>query len=91
MPTTRETPAQRINELIRCGAFGVNPEETPFLCECTEPGCHAVVWLSTDEYDALRAHGAGIAITGHKEPEAVGSLIPLDKRRTPDVPEQLAS
>lgn len=48
--------ARRINERIRAGEFSLASDETPFLCECAE-GCHAVVWLTPDEYDALTTSG----------------------------------
>jgi hypothetical protein len=52
--------AQRINGLIRAGEFGINLDETPFLCECTDPRCHAVVWLAAEEFDHLRDSGGPV-------------------------------
>lgn len=85
------TPAQRINELIRSGAFELDPDETPFLCECAERGCHSVVWLGVQEYDTLRDAGAAITIVGHRCATPEGSLVPLEAATTPDVRERIAS
>jgi len=56
--------AERINRLIRAGEFGVNLGETPFICECGDPGCHAVVWLAPEEFDYLRQSGRAVLKTG---------------------------
>lgn len=56
--------AERINGLIRTGEFGVSLDETPFLCECSNPGCHAVVWLAPEEFDDLRSSGSPVLKDG---------------------------
>jgi hypothetical protein len=89
MRTTGKTPAQRINELIRCGAFGVDPDETPFLCECVEPRCHGVVWLGTDEFDALRDEGCDVIKAGHEAPPRVAEVVALNTFKPPDAEERL--
>jgi hypothetical protein len=68
---TRKTPnfLREVNERIRGVAtmLGVGRSERSlgFVCECGDPGCHALVHLSTDEYDgrdgtrSLTADGHG--------------------------------
>lgn len=42
----------------RRAELGVNAERTPYLCECEDERCNAVLLLSHDEYDAVRRGGA---------------------------------
>jgi len=36
-----------------------------FFCECDEPTCYRVAWLSQDEYTALRAQAARPLAAAH--------------------------
>jgi hypothetical protein len=51
--------------LYRESVGALKPEDAtlPFACECGASGCDDEVELSLDEYDALRASGAGSAIS----------------------------
>ena len=31
-------------------------DRIPFVCECPDPDCSDVVWLTYDEYEAIRQH-----------------------------------
>ena len=79
METSGRTMAERINSMIRAGEFGVSLEETPFLCECDDRHCHAVVWLDPDDFDQLRAEGRSVLDAGHHFREAAegAAVIPL--------------
>jgi hypothetical protein len=60
-------------------------EAIPFLCECADPACTAIVRLSAEEYlrirdDARRFFGA----PGHAEP-FLGSLQVAEEHQTYDV------
>jgi hypothetical protein len=44
---------QRIEELE---AGWESAEPLAFVCECSDPGCTAPVYLALDEYQAVRAH-----------------------------------
>ena len=47
------------NERIRSTAESMeldHSETLPFLCECADESCTAVLLLSHDEYEAVRAH-----------------------------------
>jgi hypothetical protein len=68
--------AGRINDLIRSGSFGIDPDDTPFLCECAEPRCWAVVWLSPREFDDRRRAGVAVAGAGHMQPMAPSCRAP---------------
>jgi hypothetical protein len=73
------TMAERINRLIRAGGFGLDLDETPFLCECTDSHCHAAVWLASEEFDFLREQGHPILGAGHNAQEAAtdAAVVPL--------------
>lgn len=43
------------NEGIAAAAGGLDlADRIPFICECAEPACTAIVLLSLDEYEAIR-------------------------------------
>jgi hypothetical protein len=54
-----ERIAQRGEEL------GIEAERTPFLCECDDVGCNAVVLLSKDQYTYVRDGGARWFLVAH--------------------------
>lgn len=45
----------RIDE--RRGELGIDADRTPFLCECEDEACNAVLLLSREEYAAIRSGG----------------------------------
>jgi hypothetical protein len=60
------------NETIRARAdeYRAPLERIPFLCECADPGCTAIVRLSLDEYSAVRADDRHFfTVAGHEEAE----------------------
>jgi hypothetical protein len=55
------------NEKIRAAAEGVEMERIPFLCECADERCHALVRLSLDEYERVRSESTlFVNATGHQ-------------------------
>ena len=40
----------------KAAALGAGDEPAPFLCECPQPTCTDLVFLSLDEYREIRAH-----------------------------------
>ncbi len=93
METSGTTMAERINRLIRAGEFGLNLDETPFLCECIDSHCHAAVWLASEEFDLLREQGHPILGAGHNAQEAAtdAAVIPLPGPVGPATDRRLAS
>jgi hypothetical protein len=67
------------NETIRARAdeYGAPLEHIPFLCECPDPGCTAIVRLSLEEYAAVRADDRHFfTVAGHEEAEEpVGEVV----------------
>ena len=60
------------NETIRARAdeYRAPLEHIPFLCECADPGCTAIVRLSLEEYAAVRADERHFfTVAGHEEAE----------------------
>jgi hypothetical protein len=60
------------NETIRAKAdeYRAPLEHIPFLCECADPGCTAIVRLSLEEYAAVRADERHFfTVAGHEEAE----------------------
>jgi hypothetical protein len=54
--TRNDVTFRRANERIYGSAREYNVTEAiPFLCECADPTCTAVIRLSADEYDRIRA------------------------------------
>ena len=60
-PVTQERIARnddafrRANRRIAAVASGLPLEKAPFICECADPRCTAIVGLSQDEYAEIRA------------------------------------
>jgi hypothetical protein len=49
---------RRANEFMRDGLTQLDPEQPiPFFCECGRLRCYQAVWLSGDEFDAVREDG----------------------------------
>jgi hypothetical protein len=60
------------NETIRARAdeYRAPLEHIPFLCECADPGCTAIVRLSLEQYAAVRADDRHFfTVAGHEEAE----------------------
>jgi len=38
----------------------------PFLCECSDPGCEALLRITLAEYRSLRTTGASLVAPGHE-------------------------
>jgi hypothetical protein len=42
----------------------------PFLCECSDPSCHAIIRMPWTEFEALHRHGNLFVVApGHELPE----------------------
>jgi hypothetical protein len=67
------------NETIRARAdeYSAPLEHIPFLCECPDPGCTAIVRLTLEEYAAVRAVDRHFfTVAGHEEAEEpVGEVV----------------
>ena len=60
-------------------------EAIPFLCECADPACTAIIRLSADEYRRIRADARWFfGAPGHAEP-FLGSLQLAEQHPTYDV------
>ena len=53
-----EVTFRAANERIarKAAALGAGDQPVPFLCECPQPTCTDLVFLSLDEYTEIRAH-----------------------------------
>jgi len=52
----------------KAGELGFGKERTPYLCECEDEACMAVVRLTREEYEAVRAHPKRFVMApGHQE------------------------
>jgi hypothetical protein len=59
-------------------AGGFEVERVPFLCECSDPGCTAVVQLRPVDYEAAkRGRDLFVLLRGHEDP-AVERVIAAD-------------
>jgi hypothetical protein len=67
------------NERIRAASSGYGDpvDPIPFLCECPQEDCRAIVRMSPDEYSSIRAHsGRYFTASGHEGREApVGEVV----------------
>ena len=67
------------NETIRARAkeYGAPVERIPFLCECPQPSCTAIVRLTMEQYEAVRADDRHFfTLSGHERAEApVGHVV----------------
>ena len=67
------------NETIRAKAadYGAPIERIPFLCECPNPSCTAIVRLTMEQYEAVRADDRHFfTLSGHEHAEApVGEVV----------------
>ena len=66
-----EAAFRRANESLeeKAGEFGFGEERTPYLCECQDERCTAVIRLTREEYEAVRAHPKRfVMMPGHQEP-----------------------
>jgi hypothetical protein len=63
-----EATARSVNEAIESGRVS-RDELSPFVCECGQLGCNAVVEMPMAEYEAVRAHPRNfVLVPGHKAP-----------------------
>ena len=65
-----EAAFRRANESLeeKAGEFGFGEERTPYLCECQDERCTAVIRLTREEYEAVRAHPKRfVMVPGHQE------------------------
>ena len=61
-----ETVARTINEAIESGRV-TRDGQSPFVCECGQLGCNAVVEMTIAEYEAVRAHPRRfVLVAGHE-------------------------
>jgi hypothetical protein len=64
-----EATFRRANESLeeKAGELGLSEERTPYLCECEDERCTAVIRLTREEYEAVRAHPKRFVMTpGHQ-------------------------
>jgi hypothetical protein len=69
---TNNLTFRQANETIRARAdeYRAPLEHIPFLCECADPGCTAIVRLSLEQYAAVRADERHFfTVAGHEEAE----------------------
>ena len=89
-PEFEPTSAERIarndalfreaNERIREKAEEYGVETVPFICECADPTCRAIVRMPLEQYTAIREHprrflnvpGHEVSAKGHATPVADG-------------------
>lgn len=61
-----ETVARSVNEAIEAGRV-TRDGRSPFVCECGQLGCNAVVEMMLSEYEAVRAHPRRfVLVAGHE-------------------------
>jgi hypothetical protein len=63
---------RRVNEELQslATAFKDIAKESPFTCECADTQCIERVWLSMDEYEAIRAvPNHFVVLSGHVYPD----------------------
>jgi hypothetical protein len=61
-----ETVARSVNEAIEAGRI-TRDGPTAFVCECGQLGCNAVVELTLDTYEGVRAHPRKfVVVSGHE-------------------------
>jgi hypothetical protein len=69
---TNNLTFREANETIQARAdeYRAPLELIPFLCECADPGCTAIVRLSLEQYAAVRADDRHFfTVAGHEEAE----------------------
>lgn len=78
-----ESAFRDANERVRRAAvsYGFEPDQgVPFLCECSDPGCRAIVMLSLEEYEAVRTDSKWfLMLPGHEDSEATNERIVADE------------
>jgi hypothetical protein len=68
-----EATFRRANEILeeKAGDLGFGEERTPYLCECEDERCTAVIQLTREEYEAVRAHPKRFVMApGHQKADA---------------------
>lgn len=68
-----EATFRRANEILeeKAGDLGFGQERTPYLCECEDERCTAVIQLTREEYEAVRAHPKRFVMApGHQKADA---------------------
>jgi hypothetical protein len=68
-----EATFRRANEILedKAGDLGLSDERTPYLCECEDERCTAVIQLTREEYEAVRAHPKRFVMApGHQKADA---------------------
>src|SRR6185437_10868514 len=77
------------NEAIARSAAGVDIERVPFICECADERCTAIVRLSRAEYEEVRADPTHfINVPGH-EASAGGYVTVIARRAGYDIVEKV--
>jgi hypothetical protein len=64
-----EATFRRANEIleVKAGDLDFAEERTPYLCECEDERCTALIRLTREEYEAVRAHPKRFVMTaGHQ-------------------------
>ncbi len=71
---------ERIDEFVQ-SVEGIGDEPLPFLCECADVGCTAIVRITGAEYEALRRNPVGFAtVPGHESDEDWARLVSENER-----------
>lgn len=64
-----ETLQREVNEAIERGRWPGESERSPYRCECAQRGCTAMLELTQEQYERLRAHPRRFAVVpGHENP-----------------------
>jgi hypothetical protein len=72
------------NEDLERRAHQVDPSapSLPFICECPDPGCTSIAWLSIVEYETVRSHGDWfLVVRGHEVLDVDNQLIARVEKR----------
>ncbi len=67
-----ESRLRKINDDLRSDLAKLphEPDVIPFVCECGEASCAAIVELTVPEYEAIRANSRRfMVIAGHEKPD----------------------
>jgi hypothetical protein len=58
---------RQANEAIESTALRLDIPDVPFICECADPGCSAIVQLTLEEYERVRSESTHFLTTpGHE-------------------------
>jgi hypothetical protein len=71
---------EKLEQRARLVLDGDDTSPVPFFCECPQKDCRAIVLLSLEEYEAVRANPrGGLAAIGHDDPSIEKLLYETDR------------